>query len=244
MNAEHTRRDTRRRPRVVWCGYRQWSDRLLKLVRAGGKAEILACFADPGGFSDFMSTSQEVDLVVLAGWSWRIPEAIVKRCPCVGLHPSDLPKYRGGSPLQHQVIDGLTETQCSLFLLSPELDVGPVLAKAPMSLLGNMDDIFSELVRAGAELLGQAFSDWPDWHPLKQEETEAFSRRRRKPEESRLESAIFQTRSLKEIYNIIRALGDPYPNAYLEDEQGNRLLFKEVAFAPPLASGLSEKGEK
>jgi methionyl-tRNA formyltransferase len=230
-------------PRVVWCGYRGWSDRLLELARADGSAEIVACFSDPRVFADFMSTTPEIDIIVLAGWSWKIPEALVKRYPCIGLHPSDLPKYRGGSPLQHQIIDGLTETQCSLFMLSQEFDEGPVLAKAPMSLAGNMNDIFNELIRVGAELLNRSFLDWPNWHPEKQDNTAGFVRKRRKPEESHLESNMFQTHSLQDLYNIIRALGDPYPNAYIEDEKGNRMMFKEVAFISGNPGTLSEKGK-
>lgn len=231
------------KPRVVWCGYRGWSGQLLELARQGGSAKIVACFSDPRDFADFMSTLPEIDVIVLAGWSWKIPEALVKRYACIGLHPSDLPKYRGGSPLQHQIIDGLTETQCSLFMLSEEFDEGPVLAKAPMSLAGNMNDIFEELIRVGAELLNRSFVDWPHWHPEKQDNTAGFVRKRRKPEESRLHSNMFQTHSLQELYNIIRALGDPYPNAYIEDKKGNRMLFKEVEFIPENSGALSEKGE-
>lgn len=243
MSDENVMSLTGIKPRVVWCGYRAWSNRLLELTRSEGSAEVVAVFLEPNTFADFMNTMPEIDIIVLSGWSWKIPEAIVNRYPCIGLHPSDLPKYRGGSPLQHQIIDGLIETQCSLFLLTPELDIGPVLAKTPMSLAGNMDNIFSELVRAGGELLKQSFTTWPNWHPLGQDDAAGFVRWRRKPEESRLERSIFQTHALQDLYNIIRALGDPYPNAYIEDKEGNRLLFKEVAFLPTKSGTLSEKGE-
>lgn len=232
------------RARVAWCGYRRWSERLLALARAGGKAEIVACLTEPAAFTDFMSTNPEIDIIVLAGWSWKIPEEIVRRYPCIGLHPSDLPKYRGGSPLQHQILDGLVETKCSLFQLAPELDVGPVLAKTRMSLAGNMSDIFDELVRAGSELLDRAFSEWPHWHPQEQDFSAGFTCKRRRPEEGRLQPMAFQTVPLVDLYNIIRALGDPYPNAYIEDDEGNRLLFKEVAYISASADTISGKGVK
>lgn len=244
MGDENMMNLTGMKPRVVWCGYRVWSNRLLELTRSEGSAEVVAVFLEPNTFADFMSTMPEIDIIVLAGWSWKIPEDIVNRYPCIGLHPSNLPKYRGGSPLQHQIIDGLTETQCSLFLLTQELDAGSVLAKTPMSLAGNMNDVFSELVRAGEELLNQFFTAWPNWHPLEQDGVAGFIRRRRKPEESRLERSAFQTHTLQDLYNAIRALGDPYPNAYIEDEEGNRLLFKDVAFLPANSTTLSEKSKK
>lgn len=230
MGGDERHGSGRSRPKVLWCGYRAWSDLLLERVKAGRQADIVQCVATPRAFAEFMDKATEIDVLVLAGWSWKIPEDVVNRYSCVGLHPSDLPKYRGGSPLQHQIIDGLTGTQCSLFLLSSEFDQGPVVAKAPMSLAGNMDDIFAELVRVGAALLNQALADWPNWRYQRQDDAAGFERKRRKPEESRLDRQMFQTHSLREIYNVIRALGDPYPNAYIEDEQGNRLLFKVVAF--------------
>ena len=220
----------KRVPRVVWCGYRDWSQRLRNAMDESADAVIVETFATPEPFVEFMQSQPDIDVVVLAGWSWIVPKEVVARYRCIGLHPSDLPKYRGGSPLQHQILDGLTDTQCSLFLLTPALDVGPVIAKTPMSLQGSIQDIFDEFVRAGAILLTKAFKTWPEWQAVEQDARQGFTRRRRKPEESRLTREQLQTFSLGELYNFIRALGDPYPNAYLEDERGNRLLFKQVAY--------------
>ena len=38
--------------------------------------------------------------------------------------------------------------------------------------------------------------------------------------------------TLKELYNFIRCLTDPYPNAFIEDNEGNRLVFKNVNYIP------------
>ena len=42
---------------------------------------------------------------------------------------------------------------------------------------------------------------------------------------------LLSNMELKEVYNLIRALTDPYPNIYIEDHAGNRLYFKEVEFS-------------
>ena len=36
--------------------------------------------------------------------------------------------------------------------------------------------------------------------------------------------------SVKTIYNFIRCLTDPYPNAYFEDDKGDKVFFKDVSF--------------
>jgi methionyl-tRNA formyltransferase len=54
--------------------------------------------------------------------------------------------------------------------------------------------------------------------------------KRRKPAESKITYEDLNTKSLSEIYDFIRCLTDPYPNAYMEDQNGNRLIFKEVHY--------------
>ena len=45
------------------------------------------------------------NIILWYGWSWIIPENIVSKYDCICLHPSPLPKYRGGSPIQNQIIN-------------------------------------------------------------------------------------------------------------------------------------------
>ena len=45
------------------------------------------------------------------------------------IHPSLLPKYRGPSPLQQQILDGLTETGVTIIKLDSEVDHGPIVAQ-------------------------------------------------------------------------------------------------------------------
>jgi methionyl-tRNA formyltransferase len=73
-----------------------------------------------------------------------------------------------------------------------------------------------------------------------QELSKGFVRARRKPEASRLDRNDFLQKPLRELYNFIRALGDPYPNAFLEDDAGNRLLFKNVAFLERALDNVNE----
>ena len=58
--------------------------------------------------------------------------------------------------------------------------------------------------------------------------------KRRTPNQSEITIDDFKNKSLEDIYNTIRCLTDPYPNAYIEDTKGNRLYFKEVTFSNSL----------
>jgi len=45
------------------------------------------------------------------------------------IHPSLLPKYRGPSPLQQQILDGVTETGVTIIQLDSQVDHGPIVAQ-------------------------------------------------------------------------------------------------------------------
>jgi methionyl-tRNA formyltransferase len=46
-----------------------------------------------------------------------------------GIHPSLLPKYRGPSPLQQQILDGITDTGVTLYQLDTGQDTGPIVSQ-------------------------------------------------------------------------------------------------------------------
>ncbi len=46
------------------------------------------------------------------------------------IHPSLLPKYRGPSPLQQQILDGITETGVTIIQIDAQMDHGPIVAQA------------------------------------------------------------------------------------------------------------------
>lgn len=215
---------------VVFAGYRDWADRILEMltVRCGGMEFVRV--DSPEALSAAIDGEQP-GLVLLAGWSWILPEAELEKQPVFGLHPSDLPDYAGGSPIQHQIIDGVRDSKLTLFRLTPKLDHGPTVFKADLSLDGHLDEIFERISTAGADLMERLLNEFPD-HPEIREpvpDDQAKTRRRLKPDASRLEKAELGGFTCEELYNLIRAREDPYPNVYVEDETG-RLYFKRVEF--------------
>jgi len=45
------------------------------------------------------------------------------------IHPSLLPKYRGASPLQQQILDGVSETGVTIIQMDEQVDHGPIVAQ-------------------------------------------------------------------------------------------------------------------
>ncbi len=75
---------------------------------------------------------RQVDLVVLAGFMRILTEEFVTHFSgrMLNIHPSLLPKYKGLDTHQRAIDAGDTEHGCSVHIVTPELDGGPVALQA------------------------------------------------------------------------------------------------------------------
>ena len=140
------------------------------------------------------------------------------------LHPSALPKYRGGSPIQNQIIDGVLDSKATIFKMTNELDAGDILATGDLCLRGSIDEIFSQLEDIGFEMTREILLGATK--PHKQDDSLATHHRRRSPELSELTIDEISNMDAIYLYNKIRMLGDPYPNAFIRTSDGKKLLIK------------------
>jgi len=222
--------------RVIFCGYRSWALNIIDEIKKHKKINSCEVISSKEEYDfKFNKLVINADLIVFLGWSWIIPNEITKKYLCVGIHPSDLPDYRGGSPIQHQIINGIIQTKISLMTISEKLDGGDIWLKQDLDLGGDtIEIIFKNLEESSIALFNIFFDFYPNINPIKQDLTKGSYFKRRRLDESRIKIEDFKNKPLKEIYNIIRCLTDPYPNAYFEDSDGNRLYFKEVKYMPKL----------
>lgn len=212
--------------KLLYAGYRSWAFDAYRWF----------IFDRPKVDKHIVSTQQDLinelttshyDVVFLAGWSNLIPAEICDKHYIVAYHPSDLPNYAGGSPIQHQIMDGVIDTKATLFRVTSALDAGNVLMKNDISLDGNMSDIFVELSKSTLQMLIKLTDEWPNIQETKQ--TNVRARKRLKPDDSKLNIEKMTSMSAKQLYDFIRCHEDPYPNVFVEDETG-KLLFKLVDF--------------
>ena len=67
------------------------------------------------------------------------------------LHPSPLPKYRGGSPIQNQIINGEKKSAVTIFKINNILDGGDIYYQKKISLEGSLNEIFDRIIKLGTE---------------------------------------------------------------------------------------------
>ncbi len=160
----------------------------------------------------------DIDIVCYYGWSWLVKEPVLSRYTCLCLHPSPLPRYRGGSPIQHQIIHGEEMSAVSIFKMGEGLDDGPLYCQVPFPLIGNLDEVFNQMVEKGIVLTESLIRDAvkDDLRFIPQDELEKHPPyKRRTKAESELLLQNIASMNFRDVYNFVRALTDPYPNAYI-----------------------------
>jgi methionyl-tRNA formyltransferase len=203
-------------------GYRDWAREIHNNVN-----EILS----PDHIVHFHSMKEAVcgvTNVFAVGWSEIIPEDIYERQSVFILHPSPLPKYRGGSPIQHQLLAGEKVSAVTIFKLDKdheEIDSGPICWQMPFSLEGNLDEIFERIVHVGARGILTVIEAVEDGTLafLEQNEEMATVFKRRMPYQSEIDRTEITTWPAWKLDAKIRGLQDPYPNAFITCADGNKL---------------------
>lgn len=152
------------------------------------------------------------------------------RLGAYNLHGSLLPKYRGRAPLNWVLVKGETETGITLHAMTPKPDDGDIIAQARLPI--EWDETALSLTRkaaaAGRSLVREALPGLVDGTcPRISQKTLGPSTYfgGRKPADSRLDFAM----TVQEAFNQIRAVADPWPNAFLETDRGT----VKVAWALP-----------
>jgi methionyl-tRNA formyltransferase len=165
------------------------------------------------------------DLFVVV--AFRILPGAVLKVPSVGsinLHASLLPAYRGAAPIHHAVMNGETETGCTVFFLDELVDTGNILLQEKITIAPDetTGSVYSRLMHIGAGLLLKAVNliSEGDYELIKQDERLASKAPKIFPDDCRLN---FYDEAVS-VYNKIRGLS-PFPGAWaMLDEKRFRIL--------------------
>jgi len=67
------------------------------------------------------------DFIVVAAFGQLLPKSILDIAPCINLHASLLPQYRGASPVQQSLLNGDVYSGVTSMWMEEGLDSGPIL---------------------------------------------------------------------------------------------------------------------
>ena len=103
--------------------------------------------------------SLNVDVAVVCSFNYKIPKVLLNatRDGFINVHPSLLPKYRGGNPYSRVIMNGETETGVTIHFMDERFDTGDIIVQKPYHIhsKATMGTLFNELNLLGVELLLQ-----------------------------------------------------------------------------------------
>jgi methionyl-tRNA formyltransferase len=203
--------------RVACIGYRSWALKIYTGLIESTNHTFLV-IRDKNAISHKEFEAFKPELILFYGWSNYVPEEIIKKYTCLMLHPSPLPKFRGGSPIQNQIIRGITNSAITIFKMNEEVDSGEIWASEYLNLDNGIADIFDRMSEIGLRLSKKILDG--DFQPYKQDDSEASFYPRRNPEDSEITLQELQQETGIYLFNKIRMLQYPYPNAFIITKDG------------------------
>jgi methionyl-tRNA formyltransferase len=73
------------------------------------------------------------DAVCVVAYGLLLPKALVDTKPCLNVHPSRLPRWRGAAPIQHTLMAGDRGTDVCIMKLDEGMDTGPVYSRESLT---------------------------------------------------------------------------------------------------------------
>ena len=164
-------------------------------------------WAEQKGIPVFHKTSEynfSPDMVVVVAYGALLRENVLNSAPCVNLHPSLLPMYRGPSPIKTALFNGDEKSGVCLMKMTSELDAGDVLMcrEFGISVDDTNETIEARVSEIGADMLAQYMAKPQEYVAMPQRGNPTYTRKFVGTDE-----IIDWSKTATEIHNQIRALG-------------------------------------
>ena len=172
--------------------------------------------------------------LTVAAFGQILKQILLDAIPCINVHGSLLPKYRGAAPVERAIMNGEQETGVSIMEITFKLDTGPVYLTRKVTIEAEDDAgaIYRKLGRAGGEALVETLDLMEAGELVAQPQDDSQATYVEKiTQEDRM---IDWTRDSAQISAQVRALS-PHIGAYTM-ANGQRLKMWRVKPVPPPAA--------
>ena len=144
------------------------------------------------------------DMVVVVSYGAILRDNVLNSAPCINIHPSDLPKYRGPSPIRSAIYNGDKTSAVCLMQITAELDAGDVYMRRAFEIGENDTNemVENRVSEIGADMLIEYLKNPGAYPAMPQSGTPTFTRKFTGADE-----IIDWTKSPHDIHNMVRALG-------------------------------------
>jgi methionyl-tRNA formyltransferase len=167
--------------------------------------------SDEGMFEAIQSA--KLDFIIVAAFGQILPKNILDIAPCINLHASLLPQYRGASPVQQSLLNGDKKTGVTSMLMEEGLDTGDILEKMEFVIPEDMrlHALMGQLTQDACRLTLQTVRNFKSITPVKQDESQATLCKKIKKSDGQIDFDNAQY-----IYNKYRAF-EGWPGIFTEN---------------------------
>ena len=171
------------------------------------------------------------DMIIVFAYALMLPREVLDIAPCVCVHPSLLPRWRGANPIMRAMMAGDKITGVCLMQMVEEMDAGAVYMRSEIEIGGRTrGELEEEIGALAAEMLVDLLrAELP--RPAPQEGGPTFANKL-SPEETEIDWSA----SPEEIAAKIMALS-PAPGAWFKDKKGERIKVLRSAVGDAGVSG-------
>ncbi len=153
------------------------------------------------------------DFIVVAAFGQLLPKSVLDIAPCINLHASLLPQYRGASPVQQSLLNGDKVTGVTSMLMDEGLDTGDILEKIEFVIPSDMRlrALMESLTKEAASLTLSTLRNFADITPVPQDESRAtYCKKIRRTD------GVVDFSDAAEVYNKYRAF-EGWPGIFSVD---------------------------
>ena len=154
----------------------------------------------------------DCDFIVVAAYGQILPKAILEHAPCINLHASILPAYRGASPIQQAILNGDKETGVTAMMMDVGLDTGDIIKIEKIEIGDDemVSSLFERLTVCAASLTLDVLKNFDAYTPVPQDESASTHCAKVSKQEG-----LVHFDDAKTLYNRYRAF-TPWPGVFLE----------------------------
>ena len=164
----------------------------------------------------------EPDFIVVAAYGQILPKEILNLAPCINLHASILPNYRGASPIQEGILNDNEYLGVTSMLMEEGLDCGDILGYSYLKNEKNMlvSEAFTKISDLAAKLTIITLDNYDKLKPIKQNDSSASFCKKIKKEDGEVDFNC-----AKKLFSKYKAYSF-WPGIFLKSE----LKLKDIEF--------------
>ena len=152
---------------------------------------------------EFDLINEKPDMIVVISYGVILRDNVLNAAPCINIHPSSLPKYRGPSPIKTAILNGDETMDVCLMQMTDELDAGDVYMRKNISIdeNDNNETLENKVSAVAIEMLNEYLQN-PEKYPAIPQSGEPIYTRKFTGDNE----IIDWNKTPQQIHNQIRAL--------------------------------------